>query len=88
MKACIQRLDPLLTRFRNRAKLPLALLSRGGEGMTPELNCAKCGGNRFRYPPSIHDATPIACEDCGHSVGTFGQLRDRMAADVLSKKRK
>jgi DNA-directed RNA polymerase subunit RPC12/RpoP len=54
--------------------------------MTPELNCSKCGGNRFRYPPSIHDETPIRCEDCGHTVGTFSQLKEKMTAQVLRGK--
>jgi len=55
--------------------------------MTPELNCSKCGGNRFRYPRSIHDETPIICEDCGHSVGSFAELKQRMSAAVLRKRR-
>jgi DNA-directed RNA polymerase subunit RPC12/RpoP len=55
--------------------------------MTPELNCSRCGGNRFKYPPSIHDRTSISCEDCGHNVGSFAELKERMAAEVLNEKR-
>jgi DNA-directed RNA polymerase subunit RPC12/RpoP len=55
--------------------------------MTPELNCIDCGGNRFRYPQSIHDETPIVCEECGHVVGTFAELKEKMTAAVLEQRR-
>jgi hypothetical protein len=29
---------------------------------------------------------PIFCEDCGHTLGSFADLKAKMAAAVLSKK--
>jgi hypothetical protein len=48
-----------------------------------ELNCQGCGGNRFNYPNSIHDESPILCESCGHSLGTFSELKQRVADQVV-----
>jgi hypothetical protein len=52
-----------------------------------ELNCPACGNNRFRYPDAAGDA-PILCETCGHSLGTFDQLKERMAEEVLSRRKR
>jgi predicted nucleic acid-binding Zn ribbon protein len=54
--------------------------------MAPEVTCEDCGGNRFRYPPSLNDDTLIVCEDCGQSVGSVGDLKARIAAEVLRPK--
>lgn len=53
--------------------------------MRIELNCAKCGGNRFSIEKYSADDTRIKCEDCEHEVGTLAELKERVAAEVLSR---
>ena len=43
----------------------------------PDLVCAKCGSNRFKFPKSVADA--VKCEDCGAPVGSLGELQDTVA---------
>jgi len=47
-----------------------------------ELNCDDCGGDRFSYPVSVQDSASIQCMDCGRSMGSFEELKERIAADV------
>ena len=47
--------------------------------MTPDLRCLRCGSNRFAYPASSSDETPIFCEDCGRRVGTLAEWKESMA---------
>jgi predicted nucleic acid-binding Zn ribbon protein len=50
--------------------------------MTPKLNCESCGSDRFAYPFKVTDDSTIACEDCGATVGTFAELRGRVADQI------
>ncbi len=43
----------------------------------PNLVCAKCGSNRFKFPKSADDA--VKCEDCGEQVGTLADLQAKAA---------
>jgi len=43
----------------------------------PDLVCAKCGSNRFRFPKSATGV--VKCEDCGREVATLGELQDKIA---------
>ena len=56
--------------------------------MTIELDCPSCGENRFRYPDKMEDDTPILCETCGRDIGTFGELKRRMADQVVKFRRR
>lgn len=53
--------------------------------MRIELNCAKCGGNRFSIEKYSADDTRIRCEDCEHDIGTLAELKERVAAEVLGR---
>lgn len=55
--------------------------------MRIELKCAKCGSNRFAIDGAVADDTRIKCEECGHEIGTFEELKERVAAEVLSRAR-
>ena len=55
--------------------------------MTPQLNCKNCGGNRFRFPPFIRDDTPIVCDDCGQSAGSFSELAKNLSQEILETER-
>ena len=50
--------------------------------MTPMLTCGNCGSNRFAFPLRITDNCPIACHDCGATLGTFAELRDQVAIQI------
>jgi len=40
----------------------------------PDLVCAKCGSNRFKFPKSVTDA--VKCEDCGTPIASLGELQE------------
>jgi uncharacterized Zn finger protein len=50
--------------------------------MRIDLSCAECGKNRFSLTEAQNDACMIRCEDCGHEVGTLGELKRHFAAAV------
>ena len=53
--------------------------------MRIELNCAACGSNRFELGGAETDDAVIACGDCGHVIGTLGQLKSKLAEEVLRR---
>jgi len=53
--------------------------------MRIELNCAECGSNRFALDEVQSDSTIVRCGDCGHIVGTLGELKERIAQEVISR---
>jgi DNA-directed RNA polymerase subunit RPC12/RpoP len=53
--------------------------------MRIELNCAECGKNHFALDGDISNDTNIHCENCGHKLGTMGELKERLAAEVLKR---
>jgi uncharacterized Zn finger protein len=56
--------------------------------MRIELACAACGKNRFVFPEGGDDSTIVACEDCGHIIGSMGELKQAVAEAVISKSRR
>ena len=42
----------------------------------PKLACAECGSNRFFFPKSGDGE--VKCEDCGRSVASLNELRDKI----------
>ncbi len=54
--------------------------------MAIELNCSKCGNNRFTFPATDHE--PVCCDFCGAIVGTYAEVKDRIAAEVVRSKKK
>jgi hypothetical protein len=49
----------------------------------PDLVCAKCGSNRFKFPKSADDE--VKCEDCGHPVATLNELQAKIVGDPSGK---
>lgn len=73
--------DGILFRTWNR------LSARSGGQMRIEINCAKCGQNRFTIVEGMaDDAAVISCSDCGHHIGTMAELKERIAAEVLRRR--
>ena len=53
--------------------------------MRIELNCAECGSNRFTLDRATKDSSRVRCEDCGHDIGTMGDLKELIAEEVLKR---
>lgn len=53
--------------------------------MRIELNCAECGNNRFTLDEAKSDTCLIHCAECGHKIGTFGQLKEQIAEEVIAR---
>ena len=54
-----------------------------------ELACAVCGKNRFSFPEEGgDDSTHVSCEDCGHVVGSMGELKQAFAEAVINRTRR
>ena len=53
--------------------------------MRIELNCRKCGGNRFKLDREADDDSQVECDDCGHRIGTVGDLKRQVADEVLKQ---
>ena len=53
--------------------------------MRIELNCAECGQNRFTIIRGMKDDAVVSCSDCGHQIGTMGELKERVAAEVMKR---
>jgi DNA-directed RNA polymerase subunit RPC12/RpoP len=53
--------------------------------MRIELNCAKCGRNRFNIDEDHPNDALVYCADCGHEIGTMAELKERVAAEVMRR---
>ena len=51
--------------------------------MKLDLKCASCGSNRFQLGDAPADDFIVECGECGHVIGTMGQLKDKLA-DVVA----
>lgn len=51
--------------------------------LTIDLSCGECGGNRIRIPALATDDSAIVCEDCGHRLGSLGELKLQVERAVL-----
>lgn len=50
-----------------------------------ELNCSGCGGNRFSLDQGNCDRSLVICEDCGREIGTLGNLKSKIAEEVMKR---
>ena len=48
-----------------------------------DLSCAECGSNRLDIPARANDDSPVVCEECGHALGSLGEVKSRVEAAVL-----
>ncbi|HEX8261448.1 MAG TPA: hypothetical protein VF547_01085 [Allosphingosinicella sp.] len=48
-----------------------------------DLSCGECGSNRLDIPGQDRDDCPILCEECGHALGSLGDLKARVEQAVL-----
>lgn len=53
--------------------------------MRIDLSCAACGNNRFSLTEANNDNSVVSCHDCGHVIGTMGDLKEKVAAAVLEQ---
>lgn len=51
-----------------------------------DLACPACGNNHFSLTEAEEDSTLVQCEDCGHLIGTLGELKQMVADAVLRRK--
>jgi uncharacterized Zn finger protein len=56
--------------------------------MRIEINCAVCGSNNFELADAQTDACTVSCADCGHIIGTMGELKAKLAEEVLRRSQK
>ena len=60
--------------------------ARQRDSMSISLNCSKCDGSRLNLEDGLADDSDVSCTDCGHSIGTLAELKERVAAEVLNRK--
>ena len=55
--------------------------------MRIDLNCPACGDNRLSLEDAQTDDCMVHCMDCGHPIGTFKELTERVAETVITRTR-
>ena len=50
--------------------------------MTIDLSCGTCGSNRIAFNQAVTDACVVVCEDCGGSIGTYGELKQAVTEQL------
>ena len=48
-----------------------------------DLSCAECGSNRIDIPAEASDDRPVVCGDCGHVLGSIGEVKAQVEQAVL-----
>lgn len=48
-----------------------------------DLSCAECGSNRLDIPANAGDDSPVVCMECGHTLGSMGDVKSRVEQAVL-----
>lgn len=48
-----------------------------------DLSCGECGSNRLDIPAQAGDHSPVVCEECGHALGSLGEVKNRVEQAVL-----
>ena len=41
-------------------------------------SCPSCGGSAYRVPKDGNDEQHVFCNNCGHDMGSFGQVKEDM----------
>ena len=55
--------------------------------MRIELKCALCGGNNFKLGDQLEEDAQVACDDCGHEIGSLAELKKKLADEVMRRAR-
>jgi len=55
--------------------------------MKIEIKCARCGSNNFELADALTDNSAVSCADCGHDIGTMGELKAKLAELVVRRSR-
>jgi hypothetical protein len=50
-----------------------------------DLSCGQCGSNRLDIPAQASDERPVVCGECGHALGSLGELKTRVEQAVLRR---
>ena len=50
-----------------------------------DLSCHQCGSNRLDIPANAEDDSPVVCEECGHALGSLGEVKRKVEQAVLRK---
>lgn len=50
--------------------------------MHVDLSCAVCGNNNFSLDEAERDDSQVVCRECGHEVGTFGDVKVLLLAEL------
>jgi uncharacterized Zn finger protein len=53
--------------------------------MRIQINCASCGSNNFELADAQTDDCGVSCAECGHVIGTLGQLKAKLAEEVIRR---
>lgn len=53
--------------------------------MKIEIDCAACGSNNFQLNEVQTDDCVVSCADCGHVLGTMGELKEKLAEEVIRR---
>lgn len=56
--------------------------------MRIEISCSACGSNRFSLTEASSDSSVVSCNDCGHEIGTLGDLKQKIADEVMRRAEK
>lgn len=48
-----------------------------------DLSCGECGSNRLDIPAGAGDESPVVCAECGHALGSLGDVKTRVEQAVL-----
>ena len=56
--------------------------------MRIQLNCASCGSNNFELDAGQTDDCAVSCGECGHVIGTMGELKAKLAQEVIRQARR
>jgi hypothetical protein len=51
--------------------------------LTIDLSCGECGSNRLDIPAEANDDSPVVCEECGHALGSLGDVKSKVEEAVL-----
>lgn len=69
----------------NQSSSGILAISRLGGLVKIELACEVCGSNSFALEHADSDTSAVECRDCGHEIGTLGELKEQVACSVLER---